>query len=128
MKTLFLDEVFKYSGKELRSHFLYEKGLKGSGIISWIGPCEVQIDSMVDMEDRVNNDHIYSESMLHFIGEFFHRDVFYGIFAQRMIGEHIKNLIKETSGHDFIRKGDDLYFKCINCYGFKAFIPCTPGG
>ena len=111
MKTSFLKNQFKYTGKELHSHFLYEMGVQGSGIISWIGPCEVKIDSMVDMEDRVNNDHIFSESMLHFMGEFFHKDIFYGIFVQRIIGEHVRSILKEMCGKEFIRNGDDLYLK-----------------
>ena len=111
MNTLFLDESFKYLGKELRPHFLYEKGIKGNGLLSWIGSCEVSIDSMVDMEDRVNNDHIYSESMIHFLGEFFHKDIFYGIFVQRLLGEHTKSILKDMSGKDFIRRGDDLYLE-----------------
>ena len=119
MKTLFLDEFFKYSGKELCSHFIYEHGIKGSGILSWIGPCEVQIDSMLDMEDRLNGDCIFSESMVHFIGEFFHRDIFYGIFVQRLLGEHSKSIISDMCDKDMYdkdmcdkklkRRGDDLY-------------------
>ena len=109
MKISFLKDPFKYTGKELHSHFLYEKGLQGSGIVSWIGPCDVKIESMVDMEDRINKDHIFSESMLHFMGEFFHKDVFYGIFVQRLMGEHVKSLLKEMCGREFTRRGDDLY-------------------
>jgi len=111
MKTLFLEKSFEYSGKELRSLFLYENDLKGNGILSWEGSCDVKVDSMVDMEDKINNDHIYSESMLHFLGEFFHKDIFYGIFVQRLFGEHSKSLLKEMSGKEFVRQGDDLYFE-----------------
>ena len=109
MKTLFLKESFKYTGKELSSHFLYEHGVKGSGVLSWIGPCDVKIESMIDMEDRLNKDYIFSESMVHFIGEFFHKDIFYGIFVQRLFAEYSRSILKSMSGKEFVRKGDDLY-------------------
>ncbi len=111
MKNLFLDKSFKYTGPELRTHFLYEHGLKGDGFLSWMGPCEVKVDSMVDMEDRVNKDHIFSESMLHILGEFFHKDIFYGIFVQRFIAEQVRELLSSKTQKSFVRRGDDVYLE-----------------
>lgn len=111
MKALFLDSNFTYFGSELRSLFLYEKGLKvSSGLLSWIGPCEVSTEALVDQADRENSDLIFSEKMVHFIGEFFHRDVFYGIMVQRLMAEIVKTYLNEKcESHEFKRVGDDLY-------------------
>jgi hypothetical protein len=111
MNSLFLDKNFTYTGPELRTHFLYEHGLKGDGFLSWVGPCEVKVDSMVDMEDRVNKDHIFSELMLHIVGEFFHKDIFYGIFVQRFIAEKAKELLCLKTKKSFVRRGDDVYLE-----------------
>lgn len=112
MKTLFLDSNFTYFGKELRSLFLYEKGLKeSSGLLSWIGPCDVSTEALVDQADKENSDIIFSENMAHFIGEFFHRDIFYGIMVQRLMAEIIKTYINEKcENFKFAREGDDLFF------------------
>ena len=111
MKTLFLESQFPYLGGELKSLFLYEKGLKeASGLLSWIGPCDVSTEALVDQADRENNDLIFSENMVHFIGEFFHREIFYGIMVQRLMAEIIKTYLNEKcEGFKFRREGDDLY-------------------
>lgn len=105
-----LTEEFSYTGHQLKSLFNLERaGLQGSSLIAWSGPCEVKIPELVDMDDRIKKAPIFSQMMVHFLGEFFHRDIFYGIFIQRLLGEHIKNYIADLSGKALTRKGDDLY-------------------
>ena len=109
MKTLFLKEEFPYTGPELRSLFLYEKGLKGDGVLAWIGPCDVKTSDLVDAEDRIKNDFIKSKKMVHFLMEFFHRDVFFGVCIQRLTAEIMIDVLSEKSEKIFTRKGDDIY-------------------
>ena len=109
MKTLFLNEEAPYTGPQLRSLYLYEKGLKGDGMIAWIGPCDVQTSDLVDAEDRVQNDFIKADMMVHFLAEFFHRDVFFGICIQRLMAEIVIDVLSELSGQKFERRGDDIY-------------------
>lgn len=109
MKTLFLKENFTYTGPELRSLFLYEKGLKGDGMMAWMGPCDVKTNDLVDAEDRVQNDFIKSKKMVHFLAEFFHKDVFFGICIQRLMAEIIIDVLGSFSDKNFERQGDDVY-------------------
>ncbi|MGH1467610.1 MAG: DUF366 family protein [Bdellovibrionales bacterium] len=107
--TKFLTEEFSYKGPELRSLFLYEKGLKGDGVLSWIGPCDVKTDDLVDAEDRVTEDFIKSKRMVHFLCEFFHKDIFFGICIQRLMAEIVIDVLEGLSEVSCQRKGDDIY-------------------
>jgi hypothetical protein len=109
MKTLFLEENTSYTGPQLRSLYLYEKGLKGDGILSWIGPCHVKTSNLVDAEDRVQNDFIKSKEMVHFLAEFFHKDIFFGICIQRLMAEIVIDVLNEFSKEKINRRGDDVY-------------------
>lgn len=109
VNTLFLKEEFTYTGPELRSLFLYEKGLKGDGVMAWIGPCDVKTNDLVDAEDRVQNDFIKSKEMVHFLCEFFHKDVFFGICVQRLMAEIVIDVLTENKITDLERQGDDVY-------------------
>ncbi len=109
IKTKFLTDEFPYTGPELRSLYLYEKGLKGDGVLSWIGSCDVKTNDLVDAEDRVENDFIKSKRMVHFLGEFFHKDIFFGICIQRLMAEIIMDVLAGQTDKEFSRKGDDIY-------------------
>lgn len=110
MKTKFLEEKFAYKGSELRPLFLYEKGLKGNAMLSWLGPCDVPCENLVDAEDRVQSDFIKAKEMVHFVAEFFHKDIFFGICIQRLMAEIVIDVLKSFSPDIVVeRKGDDLY-------------------
>lgn len=111
MTTKFLTEEFSYTGPELRSLFLYEQGLKGDGILSWIGPCDVKTSGLVDAEDRVTNGFIKSKKMVHFLCEFFHKDIFFGICVQRLMAEMVIDVLEGLSDKVCTRKGDDIYIE-----------------
>ena len=83
--TLFQDVTRTYTGQELRPHYLLaEMGIRGSGIGAFVGPCQVATQHLVDWEDRLANDRIEAESMLHFIGEFFGATLKEGVLLQRL--------------------------------------------
>ncbi len=107
--TKFLTEEFAYKGPELRSLFLYENGLKGDGVLSWIGPCDVKTDDLVDAEDRVTEDFIKSKKMVHFLCEFFHKDIFFGICIQRLMAEMVIDILEGLAEVTCKRQGDDIY-------------------
>lgn len=110
MKTLFLDKPMKYDGSQLAPHFIYKNfNIMGDAIISFIGPCEVKLTEMVDIEDVVNNEPIYSEKMLHFICEIFNSDLIRGVYMQRLLVTTIKEQLEMKYGHVLSRKGDDLF-------------------
>ena len=62
---------------------------------------------MVDIEDVINKEPIYSRSMLSFISEQFGISLREGVFRQRLLMCIIKELLEER-GVFVVRNGDDL--------------------
>lgn len=87
IKTLFLESPLRpYNGPELRPHFLLTQlQLQGSALAAWVGPCDVKTEHLVDWEDRLANDSIRAEKMIHFLGEFFGVTLREGVFIQRLL-------------------------------------------
>lgn len=110
MVLKFFKEQTTYTGRELRSHFAYQKfNITGDSLVAFSGPCNVQNENLVDLEDVKDNSFIFSRSMLHFIGEFFDNDLEKTILKQRLLMVIMKDEIVERSGASILRKGDDLY-------------------
>ena len=111
MKTKFLQQTIQYDGTQLRSHFIYEKtGILGNCLIAFQGSCDVPLPAMVDQVDVRNREPIYSESMLHFMGEFFGFNLSTTVFVQRLLMVGImENILKLKPKLSILRQGDDLY-------------------
>ena len=111
MKTLFIDKEIKYTGEQLSPHWIYKNfKIKGNSIISFIGECEVNLSHMVDIEDVINNEPIYSKKMLSFIEENFNATLEEMVYKQRLLVTITKELIeKKSPSVKIIRNGDDLY-------------------
>lgn len=108
MKTKFINEEIKYIGSQLKPHWIYKNyNIQGDAIVAFIGECEVKISEMVDLEDVINNEPIYSKSMLSFISEQFGIGLVEGVLRQRLMITIIKELLEER-GVFVVRKGDDL--------------------
>ena len=108
MKTKFIEEEIKYIGSQLAPHWIYRNfNIQGDAIVAFIGECEVKLTEMVDIEDVINNEPIYSKSMLSFISEQFGVGLTEGVFRQRLLICIIKELLEER-GIFVVRNGDDL--------------------
>lgn len=108
MHTKLIDKEIKYIGSQLAPHWIYKNfKLQGDAIVAFIGECEVALTEMVDIEDVINNEPIYSKSMLSFITEQFNVNLVEGVFRQRLLICIIKELLEER-GVFVVRKGDDL--------------------
>ena len=108
MLIKFIDEEIKYIGSQLCPHWIYKNfKLQGDAIVAFIGECEVKLTEMVDIEDVINNEPIYSKLMLSFITEQFNIDLVEGVFRQRLLICIIKEAL-EKRGVFVIRNGDDL--------------------
>ncbi len=108
MKTKFIEEEIKYIGSQLSPHWIYKNfKLQGDAIVAFQGECKVDLTEMVDIEDVINNEPIYSKYMLSFITEQFGVNLEEGVFRQRLLMCIIKELLEER-GVFVIRKGDDL--------------------
>ena len=108
MKTKFIDEEIKYIGSQLIPHWIYKNfKIQGDAIVAFIGECEVKLSEMVDIEDVINNEPIYSKSMLSFISEQFGLGLVEGVLRQRLLISVIKETL-EKRGIIVSRSGDDL--------------------
>ncbi len=108
MKTKLIQEEIKYIGSQLAPHWIYKNfGLQGDAIVAFKGECEVKLTEMVDIEDVINNEPIYSKYMLSFISEQFGVNLVEGVYRQRLLICIIKELLEEK-GIFVKRNGDDL--------------------
>ena len=108
MKTKFIEEEIKYIGSQLSPHWIYKNyKIQGDAIVAFCGECDVALTEMVDIEDVINNEPIYSKYMLSFITEQFGVALTEGVFRQRLLMCIIKELLEER-GIFVVRKGDDI--------------------
>ena len=86
MKSFFIDKQINYDGRQLAPHWIYKNfNVIGDAICAFIGEVKVELTEMVDVEDVINNEPIYSESMLNFIIEFFGINLSEGVLRQRLL-------------------------------------------
>ena len=84
MQTLFINEEIKYTGEQLSPHWIYKNyNIMGNAIVAFIGECEVNLNHMVDIEDVINNEPIYSKKMLNIIEENFNSTLVETVYKQR---------------------------------------------
>ena len=108
MKIKFIEEEVKYIGSQLAPHWIYKNyKIQGDAIVAFCGECDVKLTEMVDIEDVINNEPIYSKYMLSFITEQFGVNLMEGVLRQRLLITIIKELL-EQKGVFVIRNGDDL--------------------
>lgn len=110
MHTKFIEQETKYTGSELAPHWIYKKlHLQGDAIVAFKGECEVKLTEMVDIEDVINDEPIYSKSMLSFIVEHFNIGLIEGVTRQRLLICIIKESLEKLGVNNVIRSGDDLF-------------------
>ncbi len=114
MKQHYHPEPLPYTGDALSNHWIYKRyGVLGDGVVAFAGPCQVNLDSMVDLEDVRNEDDIYSTHMLHFIVEVFGVDLKEGVLLQRLFTSIVCDKLIQQLGPEWAgrlrRSGDDLF-------------------
>lgn len=110
MHTKLIEQDIKYTGLELSPHWIYKKfNLQGDAIVAFCGECEVKLSEMVDIEDVINDEPIYSKNMLSFIAEHFNINLIEGIFRQRLLITIIKEVLEKLPNVNIVRSGDDLF-------------------
>lgn len=110
MKYIVFHKPLNYDGSQLQSLFAYKNfGLMGDSMSIFRGTCRVEQNEMVDMEDVLAQDWIYSEDMLHFIVEHFEMDLEKTIIRQRLLISTIKEELEKLGVTTLNRSGDDLY-------------------
>lgn len=110
MQTLFIEKEIKYTGSELMPHWIYKNfKLQGDAIVSFLGEVDVKLSEMVDIEDVINNEPIYSKKMVNFIIERYNLPLEQMVVEQRLFISIIKEVL-ESYGAKIKREGDDLFF------------------
>lgn len=111
MNSLFISKRIDYTGEQLRSHYIYEQcGIRGDAIIAFCGSCDVKREAMVDVEDLVAQNKIYSEDMLHFLVEHFDADLERIILRQMLLAAVVHDtLVRLGCSSAVVRAGSDLY-------------------
>lgn len=105
-----LDHDLDYDGSQLSSLFAYRRtGISGDLVIAFRGACQVQAESMVDVEDLIQGATIYSPSMVHFLAEAFGEPLEKMVLRQRLFGRLAADLLEQRSDVRVSVRGDDLY-------------------
>lgn len=112
MKYHYVFDEMPYTGDELSSHWIYRNyGILGDAAVAFSGPCQISPEKMVDLEDVLNNDYIYSRHMLNFIVEIFGITLREGVIFQRLFSAILQDRINQQIPDARIkRRGDDLFF------------------
>jgi len=86
-----------YDGKILQDRFAYsffkDKVLRTGNIVAGISPAKVEADYMVDLEDILAGDFIYSDKMIHFLIEIPEISLYAGVCFQRLFNSIVGNLL-----------------------------------
>lgn len=107
---LITDQQIAYTGHQLAPHWLYRQfDLLGDAAAAFIGPCQVDLGEMVDLEDVKAVAPIYSPLMLHIIAEFFSGDLHLTVHRQRLLIVTAKEVLETLIDQRVTRRGDDLY-------------------
>lgn len=111
METLFIEKEIDYIGTQLSPHWIYKNfHIMGNAIVAFIGACDVNLEHMVDIEDVVNDEPIYSKKMLNIIEENFDSTLVEMVYKQRLLVTITKELIEQNYPTvKVIRNGDDLF-------------------
>ena len=111
MKTQFVTgREIAYDGRQLAPHWIYRNfDAMGDAAVAFIGPCNVDLSEMVDIEDVKAQAPISSPRMLHVIAEFFSSELHTTVYRQRLLIVTAKELLERLTERPVTRRGDDLY-------------------
>lgn len=110
MHHRWIPEEIVYDGTPLESLWAYRRlRLTGDAIVAFAGPCDVPLERIVDLEDRLDGARIYSVRMLHFIAEHFELALEKGVLRQRLLAAIARDLLAARAGAPIVRRGDDLF-------------------
>lgn len=113
LKTKHLSAVSEtYDGSQLVPLWIYLKHqIQGPACVSWVGPCQVTQDLMLDGEDLLAKAEIRGGEMLHFIAELFDTPLVTAVCFQRLFASIVAEVVTQLNPKVILkRQGDDLYF------------------
>ena len=109
MNYTVLDDIVPYTGKELRSGWVREMTEhSGDAAAAFIGPCRVENEDLVDLDDARAGAYIHSELMAHVIVEHPGCPLQAAVLRQRLLVCLLCESLAER-GLKLHRDGDDVY-------------------
>lgn len=110
MQSLFHPQPIPYTGRELRSHWIFDTfGILGDAAVAFVGPCDVATAGLVDRVDAAAGEAIRAAWMLHVMVERFDPDLPRAILHQRLLVALAAERLRELApGVPLCRSGDDL--------------------
>jgi len=103
-----------YDGSILHSRFAYrffrDKVLAIGNIIAFISPTKV-IENLVDVEDAMTKDYIYSEKMINLCYELPIPNLWGGVAFQRLYNSIVSDILSEQISANIDVIGDDIFVK-----------------
>jgi len=111
---MIVTDIKNYDGSILHSRFAYkyfrDRTLPIGNIIAFRAPMHVEAEGMIDTEDVLNNDYIYSDDAINFLWEIPNLDSFGAVAYQRLLNTQIANILSikylrapiEVDGDDLI--------------------------
>ena len=109
-----------YDGAVLHDRFVYKfykKQVRALGnIVAFVAPMEVTTN-LIDLEDAINKDYIYSDSAVNLLIEIPNIDLFAGVCFQRLFNAQLGSLLctKYLQGEGYV-DGDDIMVKDGDTY------------
>jgi len=105
-----------YDGSALhcrQAYKFFKKDVNPLGnIISFVSPMTVEGDNLIDLEDSLNKDYIYSDMAMNFIMEIPNQKIWGGVLFQRLLNAQVGSLLctkyLQTEGYV---DGDDIMVK-----------------
>jgi hypothetical protein len=100
-----------YDGSFIHKRFAYkyfrDKTLAVGNIVSFVAPVEVTLN-LIDLEDSLEKDYIYSDSMVNFCWEIPNLDPFGAVCFQRLFNTNVANILHNIIKKPIQMKGDDI--------------------
>ncbi len=111
---MIVTDIKTYDGHLLHNRFAYtyfrDKTLPIGNIIAFRAPMLVEAEGMIDHEDVLNDDYIYSDDAINFVWELPNIDFFGAVAFQRLLNSQIGNILSKNYLEDSPIEidGDDL--------------------
>ena len=111
---MIITNIDKYDGHLLHNRFAYQyfrdKTLPIGNIIAFRAPMHVEASGMIDHEDVLNDDFIYSDDAVNFLWELPNVDFFGAVSFQRLFNSQLAAILskKYLDGAPIEVDGDDL--------------------
>jgi hypothetical protein len=104
-----------YNGSIIHSRFAYkffrDKTHPVGNIVTFVAPAIVETEFMIDLEDVISKDFIYSENMIHFCFELPTTNLWGGVAFQRLFNSIIGDVLAGVINKPVEVDGDDIFIR-----------------